>query len=706
LRILLVLASLNPADGGPPESMRTLSRAFTRLGHDVEIVTLDDPGASWLGDLECPVTALGPGRFGKYRYAPAYKAWLRHRAADFDIVVVNGVYQYHSFATRSVLTGLGKPYVAFTHGALDPWFRRRYPLKHLKKWLYWPWSDYRVLRDATRVLFTTDEERLLARRSFWLYHADEEVVGYGTETPPPASPAHGAALWARFPQLKDRRFLLFLSRIDPKKGCDLLIHAFARVADRDPSLLLVMAGPDSIGWRVSLEALATKVGVADRIVWTGMLAGDDKWAAFRAADAFVLTSHTENFGIVVVEALACGTPVLISERVNIWREIAEAGAGLSAPDTIEGSEDLLRRWLASSPDEVARMRGAAARLFRERYELDTVAKRILEALLRAAAPHERSAASREPSSRGTPSTPDSADRRAAPICRTCGGSSARDLGALPPGTAFAGIPLATALPGGRLYRCLGCDLIYRHPIFDAEQYNALYGAAPLGVWSEGGELRPDQALVLDYLGKQFPNSARILDVGCYDGDLLARLPARFERYGIERSDAAASRAQDRGVAIIGHDLYAIDRGAGPFDAVIATDVIEHTIDPGDFIARLVDLLSPTGRLILTSGDADNAVWSRARANFWYCSNPEHISFIGHRWLRHLERAGKAGVVHQENFRYSRGAPRYAIAKQALVRALAPIPTAIRASWTMNLCADHVFVALERMAPPDPAGHTK
>ena len=137
--------------------MRTLSRAFRRAGHRVSITTLDDPAAPWLADLDCPVTALGPGRLGKYHYEPRLKRWLAEHAAEFDVVVVNGVYQYHSFAAWRVLPRLGIPYVVFTHGALDPWFKRRYPLKHLKKWLYWPWADYRVLRGAARVLFTTDE---------------------------------------------------------------------------------------------------------------------------------------------------------------------------------------------------------------------------------------------------------------------------------------------------------------------------------------------------------------------------------------------------------------------------------------------------------------------------------------------------------------------------------------------------------------------
>ena len=463
-----------------------------------------------------------------------------------------------------------------------------------------------------------------------------------------------------------------------------------------------MAGPDSIGWRAELEALAATEGVGDRIVWAGMLAGDVKWAAFRAADAFVLTSHTENFGIVVVEALACGTPVLISERVNIWREIVDAGAGLAAPDTLEGSEDLLRRWLGSSPGAVARMRLATVGVFATLYELDGVARRILDALGRAAAlGGQRTAAIAAPRSDAPPTT-DRTDS-VAPRCRCCDGGKSQDLGALPPGSAFAGSPVAPALPGGRLYRCHDCNFVFRHPILELDRYNALYAAAPLGVWSDTGEERTDQVLVLDYIRAAFPHPARILDVGCYDGDLLAKLPPRMERYGVERSAVAAARAHARGVTIIGHDLYDIADESTRFDVIVAMDVVEHTVNPREFILRLMERLTPTGRLLLTSGDADNPVWNRARANYWYCANPEHISFIGHRWLKHLQRSGVAQIVHAQNFRYTRIPPRHSTAKRALVRLLGLLPGAIRTSWTLHLCADHLFVVLQRKAPPGTQG---
>ena len=105
--------------------------------------------------------------------------WLRAHAPDYDAVVVHGVWQYTSLAVWRALRRGPVPYFVYFHGMLDPWFKRAYPLKHLKKWLYWPWADYRVARDAKAVLFTAREEARLAAQSFWLYRVTPAVVGYG-----------------------------------------------------------------------------------------------------------------------------------------------------------------------------------------------------------------------------------------------------------------------------------------------------------------------------------------------------------------------------------------------------------------------------------------------------------------------------------------------------------------------------------------------
>ena len=323
------------------------------------------------------VHALGPSHLG-YAYTPGLVPWLRRNAGRFDAVIVNGLWQYNGLAVQQALANSKVPYFVFSHGMLDPWFKRTYPLKHLKKWLYWPWGEYRVLRDARAVIFTCEEERLLARKSFWLYRVKEAVTAFGTSTPPANHSELAQQFLAARPALQGKRIALFLSRIHEKKGCDLLIDAFARVADQDARLHLVMAGPDQANWSSGLKAQAARLGIADRISWPGMLQGDDKWGAFYAAELFCLPSHQENFGIVVAEALACGKPVLISNKVNIWREIESDDAGFVDDDTVAGTERSLRRWLALDAPARAQMAERAGGCFARRFHIRRAAERLVE----------------------------------------------------------------------------------------------------------------------------------------------------------------------------------------------------------------------------------------------------------------------------------------------------------------------------------------
>jgi glycosyltransferase involved in cell wall biosynthesis len=263
---------------------------------------------------------------------------------------------------------------------LDPWFKQKYPLKHLKKWLYWPWGEYRVLRDAKAVLFTCEEERLLARKSFWLYKCNEAVVSLGIDAPPGDENAQRELFFNKFPELRGKRLILFLGRIHPKKGCDLLIKAFAQPAKEEPLLHLVIAGPDQVGWQGKLQKLSQKLRISDRITWTGMLSGDLKCGAVHSSEVFILPSHQENFGIAVAEALACGVPVLISNKVNIWREIKAAGAGLVARDDLQGTAELLAKWIAMPHNEQQTMRQKAKTCFLERFEIHKAVKSLLEVI--------------------------------------------------------------------------------------------------------------------------------------------------------------------------------------------------------------------------------------------------------------------------------------------------------------------------------------
>ena len=308
--------------------------------------------------------------------------WLRQNASRFDAVIVHGLWQHGGFATRQALHGTQTPYFVYTHGMLDPWFNRAYPLKHVKKSLYWTWGERRVLRDARAVVFTCEEEKRLARQSFRPYQVNEAVVSYGTAGPTDDPAALRAAFLEAYPVLIGKRLLLFLSRINVKKGCDLLIEAFSKIAASDPSLHLVMAGPDRDGLQPGLQRLAEERGIGDRLTWTGMLTGEKKWGAFFASDAFLLPSHQENFGIAVAEALACGLPVLISDKVNIWREIAADGAGIVAEDTQAGVQEQLAKWMALSDTQKQEMGRQARQCFAERFEIHQAAQSLM-AVLRA-----------------------------------------------------------------------------------------------------------------------------------------------------------------------------------------------------------------------------------------------------------------------------------------------------------------------------------
>jgi hypothetical protein len=126
---------MDPRGGGPAEGVRQLCLAANRHGHQIEVASLDRPDAPWANERPecCPLHLLGPTHLGTYMYAPRLLPWLRANLPRFDAVIVNGLWQYHGLASWHALRHSGTPYFVFTHGMLDPWFRREYPLKHLKK---------------------------------------------------------------------------------------------------------------------------------------------------------------------------------------------------------------------------------------------------------------------------------------------------------------------------------------------------------------------------------------------------------------------------------------------------------------------------------------------------------------------------------------------------------------------------------------------
>ncbi|MGO9519120.1 MAG: glycosyltransferase [Candidatus Korobacteraceae bacterium] len=378
MQTLHVIDSLSPAAGGPPESVRQLAKAYREIDAGIEVVCLDKPGEPFLSDIPCPVHTLGESYLGRYAFSPRLGRWLRENAGRFDGIVMHGIWTFPGVALRGAARRAGRPYGILVHGQLDPWFYRNYPLKHLKKMLYWP-MQYPVLRDALAVFFTAESERELAKISFRPNAWNSAVVGLGITDPEKCSNDPSGQIetfYRRFPELRGRRYLLFLGRLHAIKGCDLLLKAFAKIAASVSDMDIVMAGPDQEGMQANLQRMAKQAGFGARVHWPGRIGGDLKWGALRACEAFILSSHSENFGIAVVEALAVGRPVLITNRVNIWKEIEKDKAGLVDDDTLEGTERLLLRWFEMLPAEREAMAARARSCFQSHFTMNQTALAI------------------------------------------------------------------------------------------------------------------------------------------------------------------------------------------------------------------------------------------------------------------------------------------------------------------------------------------
>lgn len=383
-KLLRVIGSVDPRYGGVAQNAREVDRLLALYGFEVVVLTNDEPNCPSIHSYPCKAIGFG-SLFGKFGYSATMGNWLARNITKFDAVLVDGLWQYNGLLVRKHCLANNVPYFLFPHGMLDPWFAKAHPIKHLKKLLYWLLYEKNVVNDARRVVFTCQEERLLAQHTFPGYEASELVCNLGVEGPPMNAEVAVRLFEANFPDVAGRRCLLFLGRIDSKKGCDLLLDAFAKVQSAVPGLALIFAGPDSGDLVTMLKRRANILKVSDKVIWTGMLDHSMKYAALFKCEALCLPSHQENFGMVVAEALSCQKPVIISNKVNIWREVQLDGAGIVGDDSDEGVVGMLTTWCSMSNEDRRVMAENAASCFNRRFN-STVTTRMLAESLESALP--------------------------------------------------------------------------------------------------------------------------------------------------------------------------------------------------------------------------------------------------------------------------------------------------------------------------------
>ena len=241
-------------------------------------------------------------------------------------------------------------------------------------------------------MFTSQSELELARQTFRYYKPKQELnVGYGIPAPTINNTEIKDVFRNTIPGLKDRPYILFLSRIHEKKGLGLLIEAYKDIirnknadgqlgAEILPCLVIVGPGWDEpFGQKINSAILAEPL-FTNQVFTHGMVSGSVKWSALKNADVFILPSHQENFGIAVAEALACGKPVLITNQINIWNEIEQDGAGIVKSDTLEGVRDLLLDWLCLKASDQVLMGENALKCFNNRYNIYKPTISLLKAI--------------------------------------------------------------------------------------------------------------------------------------------------------------------------------------------------------------------------------------------------------------------------------------------------------------------------------------
>ncbi len=358
--------------------VRQLAASLVRSGVETHIATTDDNGPLRM-PVRCgePVVEDGviywyfPRQLRFYTFSWPLNRWLWRHAGDYDLVHIHALFSFAELPASYWARRRGVPYIVRPLGTLNHW-----GMTHRRPWLKkasFQILERRVLSHAALVHYTSGQERREAEAL--------HVAGPSATIPNALPEAPGESIPGAFrreyPQLRGRRIVLFLSRLDPKKGISLLLRSFAALRAEATDTSLVIAGDGDSRYVAQLRAEAGSLGIADHVVWPGFLAGEGKQAAFADADFYVLPSFSENFGIAVAEAMAAGLPVVVSDQVGIHEEVAAARAGLVVRCDAGELAHAMRR-LTHDADLRRTLGRNARRLAVTRYSQEAITRQVLD----------------------------------------------------------------------------------------------------------------------------------------------------------------------------------------------------------------------------------------------------------------------------------------------------------------------------------------
>lgn len=216
-------------------------------------------------------------------------------------------------------------------------------------------------------------------------------------------------------------------------------------------------------------------------------------------------------------------------------------------------------------------------------------------------------------------------------CICCNSSDLTCVGTIASTISFAGRWLKSPLAGGSLMKCSKCGMAFRYPHLGKEELDSLYLEGKTENWQSPISTRKDWQIASQWINENLPIDSKVLDVGCFDGLFLNSLPRGYQRFGIEIHEAAGNKAKESGINLVGRDFAEFPEKKSHYDVVASFDVIEHTLNPLDFLKDMAEATRDGGYIIVSTGNCDAFTWKLAGARYWYCTTGEHISFISPQW---------------------------------------------------------------------------
>jgi len=369
--------------GGPAIALNRLATSLIELGNDVTVVcstgNLDsevdirfDGDVYYTQENDIPTIYFRRNKFflpPTYYYSPSLAKWLDKHLCEYDVVTLHGTWTYFSLAGWRACRTHHKPYLQYVHGYLDPW---AFNYHRWKKAPYWYGIERRIFNQASGIVAVTlDEIQYVKQKGI---QSPIRLIPYGVSLKQHHQVYPIDIVYTKWSQLKDSRYILFMSRLHEKKGIDLLLPAWAKLHYTYPEYKLVIAGGDEGGYQLELESMQNRLEIKNSVVFTGYVSGEIKNCLLENASLFILPSYSEGLPNAVLEAMAASLPVIITPGCHL-PEVEQYKAGLIVTPDISSIIDALQK-LLSNPELLKQMGDNAYQLVQSEFSQEKMGKKF------------------------------------------------------------------------------------------------------------------------------------------------------------------------------------------------------------------------------------------------------------------------------------------------------------------------------------------